>query len=73
MKKKKKFLIGYYCFIERCIPEGPLYFVLFFPQLELRSECQDNVNESKRKKKYIYKSSIVENMAMIVNKDINIE
>lgn len=49
-----------------------IFFFGFFPQLELRSECQDDVNESKRKKN-IYKSSIVENMAMIVNKDINIE
>lgn len=28
-------------------------FVCFFPQLELRSECQDDVNESKRKKIFI--------------------
>lgn len=34
--------------------------------------CRDNFYESKRKKN-IYKSSIVENMAMIVNKDNNIE
>lgn len=76
-KKKKKIVIGYHCFKKCCIPEGPLdfffcLFVCFFPQLELRSECQDDVNESKRKKN-IYKSSIVENMALIVNKDINIE
>lgn len=70
-EEKKKILIGYHCFIKCCIPEGPLDFC-FFSQLELRSECQDKVNESK-KKKNIYKSSIVENMAMIFNKDINIE
>lgn len=34
------------------------------------TRCQDNFYESK---KDIYKSSIVENMAMIVNKDNNIE
>lgn len=31
------------------------------------------MNQKKKKKKDIYKSSIVKNMAMIVNKDINIE
>ncbi len=48
-------------------------FVLFFffPQLESRHKCRDNFYESKEEN--IYKSSIVENMAMIVNKDITIE
>lgn len=46
--------------------------VFFFPKLESQSQVPRQLL-SIRRKKNIYKSPIVENMAVIVNKDINIE